>query len=232
MKVILLSFILTFFSFLNASLIGTVEKVNGSVKVKSENSFKKSRVKSGLEIKKGDLISTSKRASSVIKLIDGSRVVLDASSSIYFDSSKNMHQKDGKVYYKITSRDAKNSLKVKTPFAIIGVKGTKFIVDVSDDKGSVALKEGLVGVQSMKEEFELYRKKVKEQFDDFMKQQQQAFNEYKQVHDPGFVEITKEFDMKSGNRVSFDGNRVDEKEWNKNDDEEFKRFEEMINSLK
>jgi len=213
-----------------SSVIGSVELVEGNVKVKSEGSFKKSKLFVGLEIKKGDLITTGRKATAVIKLIDGSVLALDASSTLHFASSNLAEQKEGKVYYKITSRDAKNSLKVKTPFAIIGIKGTTFIVDASKE-ASVKLKEGVIGIQSIKEEFELYRKEVQKQFDDFMTQQQAGFEEYKQAQKLGFAEITKEFDLQAGRTISFDDRKAVENSWTKEDDAEFKRFEKLMESI-
>lgn len=219
---------------LNASTslsVGNVELIEGSVKVKSEGSFKKSKLTKGVEIKKGDLITTSKKARAVLKLLDGSTLILDASSTLHFTSLNGVEQQEGKIYYKITSRDAKNSLKVKTPFAIIGIKGTTFIVD-SGEGASVKLKEGLIGIESIKEEFELYRKAVEKQFEDFMAEQQASFEEYKQVQKPGFVEITKAFDLQAGSTISFDGKKATESSWTKEDDAEFERFEKYMESVK
>lgn len=233
MRVFIAMILGAFFSVVFASgIVGNVEALKGSVKVKSEGSIRKSRVKTGFEVKGGDLIITSKGAFAKIRLKDNSVVVLDERSSILFGSVNDIEQNGGKIYYKITSRDAKNSLKIKTPFAIIGIKGTTFIINTSKDNSSVALKEGLIGVASIKEAFELYRKEVQKQFDDFMAQQQAAYDEYKQVQQPGFVEKTKEFDLKEKRTVSFDGNKANEKEWTKEDDEEFKYFKELMNSMK
>ena len=65
-----------------------------------------------------------------------------------------------------------------------------------------------------------------------MAQQQAAYDEYKQVQRPGFVEKTKEFDLHQKRTVSFDGNKASEREWTKEDDEEFKYFEELMSSMK
>ena len=231
MKKILLFIFIAFFSYASASsIIGSVKLVKGNVKVKSENSFKKSKLSVGFEVKSGDLITTSKKATAVIKLLDGSTLVLDESSTLHFNSSNIVEQQDGKIYYKITSRDAKNSLSIKTPFAIIGIKGTTFIIDAGE-KDSVKLKEGLIGVQSIKEEFELYREEVKKQFNDFMAQQQAAFEDYKHVQDPGFAEKTKEFDLQAGKTISFNGQKVNEKSWTKEDEAEFEAFEKLMKSI-
>ena len=233
MRIFIVMVVGAFFSMLLANdFIGNIEALKGRVKVKSENSIRKSKLKIDSKIQTGDLITTSRGSYTKIKLVDGSLVLLDESSSIIFDSVYSAKQDSGRVYYKITSRNAKNSIKIKTPFAIIGVKGTTFIINSKKDNFSVALKEGLIGVASIKEEFELYRKKVKKQFEDFMAQQQAAYEEYKKVQQPGFVEKTKEFDLHEKKTISFDGNKANEKDWTQKDDEEFEYFQELMSSMK
>jgi len=233
MRIFIMMILGAFFSVVMANnIVGSVESLKGRVKVKSENSIKKSRVKAGLEIKAGDLIITSKNAFAKIKLKDDSTIVLDESSSILFNSVYDAKQDSGKIYYKITSRDAKNSLKIKTPFAIIGIKGTTFIINTSKENSFVSLKEGLIGVASVKEKFELYRTEVRKQFEDFMAQQQASYEEYKQVQKPGFVEKTKEFDLKANKIVSFDGNKASEKDWTNTQIQEFKHFQDLMDLMK
>lgn len=214
-----------------SSSIGSVKSIDGNVKVKNEGSFKKSKVKVGLEIKKGDLITTGKKASAVINLSDGSTLVLDKSSTLFFASVKLTEQQKGKVYYRITSRDSKNAIKVKTPFAIIGIKGTTFVVNVGE-KSSVKLKEGLVGIQSMKEEFELYRKAIRAEYNNYVSKQQSEYEKFLSEQNKGKAELTKEFDLQAGNTISFDGQKVDEKSFSKDDDAEFEYFEKLIGSVK
>jgi len=232
MRKILIFLLSMAFCFASADIIiGNVEKVKGRVKVKSEVSIKKVRIKSGFNISKGDMIITSKGGFAKIKLKDSSEIVLDENSVISFSSIHDAKQECGKIYYKITSRDAKNSLKIKTSFAIIGIKGTTFIIDATKNP-SFYLKEGIVGIQSIKEEFELYRKEVQQEFENFMAQQYKAYEEYKQVQRPGFAEKTKSFDLHGGKTISFDGNKAIENGWSKKDDEEFEYFEDIVNSMK
>ena len=117
MKIFFISILISFLSIASASsVIGFVQKVDGNVKVKSEGSLKKSKVKVGFEIQSGDMITTSKKGSVVLKLVDASVIVLDSSSNIYFKTPSDAEQTEGSVYYKITSRNAKHALKIKTPF--------------------------------------------------------------------------------------------------------------------
>lgn len=232
MRLFFISVLMAVFTVVSASsVIGLVQQISGSVKVKGEGSLKKSSVQNGLEIKRGDLITTAKNATAVLKLVDGSLLALDTSSSLYFPSDSAVEQKTGKIYYKITSRDAKNSLKITTPFAIIGIKGTAFIVNATED-ASVKLKEGVIGIKSIKEEFELYRKEVQKQFDDFVSKQQNDFEKFKQEQNRGIAEVTKEFDLEALNSVSFSGKIVSEKSFGEDDNAEFTYFEKLISSRK
>lgn len=232
MRLFFISILIAVFTILSASsAVGVVIKAEGMVKVKSEDSIKSNGIKVGTEIKKGDLVTTLKNSNAIIKLADQSILVLDTSSAVMFAVDTNIEQKAGKVYYKITSRDAGNSIKIKTPFAIIGIKGTTFIVDATEN-ASVILKEGLIGVASIKEEFELYRKGVKKQFDEFVNQKEADFKKFKEEQIEGVAQITKEFDLQAGNSISFSGNVVSEEAMSKENGEEFARFEKLISSVK
>ena len=215
-----------------AQKIGVVESLKGSVKVTKEGSIKKINATKGMELQRGDLVSTSSTATALLKLIDGSSVVLDNSSSIHFAGTNKAEQKEGSILYKITSRDSKNSLNVKTPFAIIGIKGTTFIVNSTADEQSIALKEGKIGIASIKEEFELYRKKVLEEFENYKSQQQAAYEQYLKEQAGEKPEIVKEFELDAGNRVSFDKNKVTESGFGKDTNASFEHFDDIVNSMK
>lgn len=227
MKIFLLIVLIALYTALNAAVVGHVKSVKGDVKIKNENSFKKSNVKSGMEIKGGDLISTSSSSTAVLNLVDGSILALDSGSLLHFGNDLNLNQTDGRVYYKITTRDARNALKVKTPFAIIGIKGTTFLVNATQD-ASVKLKEGLIGIQSIKEEFKLYRKALQDQYSEFIAKDREGFEKFKQKQNSATAEVTKEFDLQARNSVSFSQNIVSEKPFTKDDDAEFAYFEELI----
>ncbi len=212
--------------------IGEIENVQGIVKVTKDGSIKKVSATKGMSIAKGDLITTSSSAKALLKLIDGSTVILDNASSIHFISTTDVEQEEGSIYYKITSRSAKNSLSVKTPFAIIGIKGTTFIVNSTDDDRSVALKEGAIGIASIKEEFELYRKKVQEEFTKYKDQQQAAYEQYLKEISGQKAEMVKEFELYSGNKVVFDDQKVVESEFSDDTNASFKHFDDILKSMK
>jgi len=235
---ILLSF-LTLLS-ANSDVVGEVLLVDGNVKIKSKGSIRKKKALVGASIYAGDLVSSSKNSHLKLRLEDNSTLILDELSTLRFNSVKNTEQISGKVLYKITSRDAKNSLKVKTPFAVIGIKGTTFIVNAQKKEESIALKEGLIGVSSIKEEFSLYRKEVLAAFNNFKEEQAKAlqesterqmseFERYKSgitQEDTKVIKpiITKEFDLKAGNAISFNKNIVKESSLETLKEDPFKKF--------
>ena len=240
MKFFILSILLFFFQTLYASAsIGTVSLCKGSIKLKASHSIKKMKVKVGTIIKEGDLLSSSKNASAKLKLIDGSVIVLDEKSSIYFHSLSQAEQQTGKILYKITSRDAKNSLKIKTSFAIIGIKGTTFIVETSK-KSSVSLKEGLLSIKSINKEFQLYREKLEAEFKEYKKEglkhiqkQKDDFENYKN-EETSYKEVksVKKFELNAGKKIVFQNQNVKENSFSKDDEAQYIYFYKLLNSMK
>ena len=227
-------FCITFFSCLHASVsLGRVSFVDGIVKIKRAGTIKKERVVLGTEVNSGDLLMTSQKSVVKIELSDASVLVLAQQSSVLFNSLKALDQKKGKVLYKITSRNAKNSLKVKTPFAIIGIKGTTFIVNAQEKNSYVTLKEGLIGIASLKKEFALYRQKREREFDTYRSQQQSKFEKFKNAQNEyEKVEYTKIFDLNKGHRVFFGNASVKEDVMDDTAESEFAFFEKIVQESK
>ncbi|WP_280331249.1 FecR family protein [Sulfurimonas sp. C5] len=215
-------------TYIYASVIGTVEELQGNVKVKPQNSIKKIKVLAGYQIQEGDILSTYEDGCAKIKLEDNSTLIVDTDSMVRFISGVDLKQENGKVYYKITSKKTKDALKVETNFAIIGIKGTTFIVK-ADEQKELLLQEGVVGINSIKEEFELYRKKINAEFEDFKAKQQQGFDEYKAAFEKYEKAVkTQAFDLQQQNKVSFEDNIVKEDSFDQNDADEFKYFEKLF----
>ena len=226
MKFLLLSFLLltSTYSYAKESL-ALVLSTTGTVKVK--NGIKKKRVKRGSELSEKTLLLTSKNATAVVGMRDGSQVILDENSILQFMSNNEITQKKGAVYYKIASRDVKNRLKVKTDFAIIGIKGTRFIVN-SDDKKNVLLKSGKVGIESPTGQFALYKEKEMAEFEAFKAKTDKEFEEYKAEQMKEFVGYVKEFDLSQGSMVSFDGKNANSAKMNRDAKKQFSKFEKLL----
>jgi len=226
MRLFFISMILSFFSLLYASTVAIVQKVEGIVKVKHQDSIKKIKLHNGMKIESGDIISTYRNAHLVLLLADQSKIVLGAKATIAFSSENHVAQKEGKVYYKITKRGKREKLQIKTDFAIIGIKGTTFIISAEEDDAYVSLKEGLIGIESQKKAFNLYKRKVMDEFERFKAAQEAGFQAYKQAYGEYVLEVTKAFDLQAGNKVSFKPSAAVEQPLDSK--EEFQAFERLL----
>ncbi len=204
--------------------LAKIAKIEGSVKVLKSGEIKKTDASVNQEIFEGDMVITASGAMASIIFIDKSKIVLDEKTKLKVEGFDKLAQEGGKVYYSIKKRGAKG-LKVATNFAVIGVKGTKFMITDDDKNRQVSLKEGLVGVQSLKAEFELHRKKEMDEYEAYKREMMGEYEEYKKELEKEFVEFVKEFDLQPNKTVSFDGNKVSEEASLEEIAKEFSRFE-------
>ena len=211
--------------------VATVINLKGTLKRLKEGSIKKVRLKAGDGIDKGDMVMTYGSASALLQLLDGSTLLMDEDSMVHFHSSVSVEQTEGAVYYEVLKRSSHSALKVKTPFAIIGIKGTTFIVNAGENP-NVALNEGRIGIESLKEAFELHRKKVLREFEDFKARQESGFDAYKKAQDKHIVEHVKAFELEAGNSVYFENNRVDELPISETTQAQFEHFRALMRSLR
>ena len=205
--------------------LAKIVKVEGNTKVLKSGTIKKDDAVEGQAIFEGDMVITASGAMASVEFMDKSKVVLDEKSKLLVKGFEALKQEGGKVYYEITKRGAQG-LKVATNFAVIGVKGTKFVITDDNATQSVSLKEGLVGVQSIKEEFALYRKELEAEYEEFKKELSDEFEAFKKEGEQAvFVGNFKEIDLEPGKTITINGNRADESSDLEAIAQEFSRFE-------
>ena len=210
--------------------VAVLEHFDGVVKVLPQGSIRRSKATQNLVLYNGDMVLSYRNAHAIIVLNDGSKVVLDESASIRF-SQNEVTQKEGAAYYEIHHRNAKNALKVKTEFAIIGIKGTTFIVNANTDEASVALKEGLIEVKSPMEQYKLYRDKVLSEFEAYQNKQKEGFEAYKKSQNEKVLSYVNAFELEPEKVVRFKGSTADESRFDANVSAEFERFKRIQTSL-
>lgn len=225
-----LSFLFISFTFVTNTYgdnLSIIEEISGDVFVLKNGSFIKKIAKEKQGLGKGDILITGDKSFVIIKTKDDSKIVLDENSRLKIESIDLYNQKKGKIYYNIEKKEQKGFL-VKTEFAVIGVKGTEFIIDSFEDKKGVALKEGLVKIDSLLDKFELRRKKELSEFESFQMKSKSEFEEYKKKTWEEFVEFVDNFELKPDKMVTFDGNIADENQLSKEMNNQFSKFRGMI----
>lgn len=192
----------------SSELAGHIEKFDGKVIVYKNGSIKGSMAKKGFELRKGDSVRAFSKSNAYIKFVDDSKVVLTENSTIYIKDVKMLNLKVGKVVSEIQKQENKEGVKIATKSAIIGVKGTKFLVNVDKDGVDVVLKEGKISVQSVKGDFKRYLKEEEEDFNKFVDDTKKDYDDYKKKMEKEFIEFVKEFTLEGEMAVSIKGNEV------------------------
>lgn len=201
----LLGFVLTGYT---QQVAGNIEKFEGKVILYPHGGVKGISAKNGLEFKVKDTVRTFQKSNAFIKFIDNSKIVLNENSILLIKDITNLNLKNGKVVFDIQKQGDKEGIKIATKTAIIGVKGTKFLVAVSNNEVDVILKEGEISVKAVKGEFKRYLQKEEEDFSQFVKDTKEDYEEYKRKMQEEFVQFVKEFTMKGEMGVSIKGNEV------------------------
>lgn len=192
-----------------ADKAGEVKNYKGSVDVYREGSIRGDTVrKTGHELFVKDIVKTKRKAMASIRFIDGSEALMKEKSILEIDDIKEIGMNEGRVIFNIKEQSGLKGISIKTKSVVIGVKGTRFVVDSFDGELQVFLKEGLLNIKSLVDEFVRYRKKESEDYDKFKKKEMDDFGEYKKKEEEEFKEFVKEFEMKSGTAISIDGKEV------------------------
>ena len=210
-----------------------IVKVQGQVYVINDEGEKRQPEKMQFLVNSNETVVTSKDSKAVLQFEDGAMSVLDQKSSLRVERSGWLSQLGGKVYYifrKVLGKDKPK--RVRTKFSTIGIRGTTFIVNVEENSQQVALQEGKLNIESPGDDYEFYKPVTTA--DDFAAFKQQAkqrdqdlrdeFSDYKQKMTKDFVEYKKSFDLKANKVVSFNANRVDENDLNKDWETSFDDF--------
>ncbi|VAW65361.1 hypothetical protein MNBD_GAMMA09-2945 [hydrothermal vent metagenome] len=205
---------------------GKIVKLEGQVYVINKAGEKKRLTDTNYIVNSNETVVTDKGSKAVLQLDDGVLSVLGEKSSLRVEKTGWLSQLGGKVFYvfrKITGQG--QSRRIRTNFATIGIRGTTFIIDVSDDKQFVALQEGKLNFKSPADDFEIHKTNMLAgEYTDFQQHDKAAqkalsteYKNYKKKIDNEFIEYKKEFDLYANKVVSFNGLRVDEtvlnKEW-------------------
>ena len=176
----------------------------------------------------GDTLLTYRNAKVVLTMKDKTKIVVNEYAKLELLSQDEFAQSGGKVFFKVSKRKSGKGLKVKTPFAIIGVKGTQFVVTDSDKDKSLALNEGLVGVDSPTgDKFAVLDKDKLDAAVGSSGGPNAAlaeFEKYKKDLMAEFTEYVKSFDLNPGKKLSFNGTNVTYSSMNDSDNEMFKTF--------
>ena len=186
-----------------------------------------------------DTIVTKKNARIVMQFDDGALSILDEKSRLRVERTSWFSYLGGKVYFAF-KKVFGEPRRVRTRVATIGVRGTTFIISENAEQGSesIALKEGLLDVESHGPVFEVHRQRELDEFSQFKQQQQQRrqqmqneFEQYKKQSRQEFIEYRRHLMLKPNRVITLSGYRVDETDMSDADNADFTSFETEAEEL-
>ncbi len=218
---------------------GKILKFSGDVEVVNARGERRSIKKVDEPLHEMDTIVTKKDARVVLRFDDGALSSLDEKSRLRVEKTNWFSYLGGKIYFTF-KKVFGESRHVRTRAATIGVRGTTFIISENSGQNgeSVALKEGLLQIESTGPAFEIHKKKVMNDFAQFKQQQHQAqkkmrdeFEQYKKQTQRDFIEYRRNFTLQPNRVISLSGYRIDETAMNEANKADFDSFESEAEDL-
>lgn len=168
------------------------------------------------------VVTTGADGRAVVKVGDSGFVVVERNSTLEIEhaigAANLFRQVNGMIFYAMNRmRAGMKPVQVRTATAVIGVRGTRFLVVEEEGRKEIGMRKGQVTVTSPREEFEIHRKQVEDEFAAFRKEgsdaiarERREFEAYRAQNAREFVEFKREFQLGKDRMVSFDGRRVTE----------------------
>jgi hypothetical protein len=138
--------------------IATLLQVEGTVEAVTAKSPKGRSGSNGMLLFAGDKISTSGKSKATIEYRDGSRVRLFQNSEIVLNLSEEQSTSKRTFKFQLSLNNGSmrgrflkglQRTKIRTPTALIGIKGTSVRITESKNKATVSLTEGQVEVSNL-----------------------------------------------------------------------------------
>lgn len=168
------------------------------------------------------VVTTGADGRAVVRVGGSGFVVVERNSTLEIEHATGaanvFRQVSGMIFYAMNRmRSGMEPVQVRTATAIIGVRGTRFLVVEEEGRKEIGMRKGQVTVTSPREEFEIHRKQVEDEFAAFRKEgsdavarERREFEAYRAQNAREFVEFKREFRLGRDRMVSFDGRRVTE----------------------
>ncbi len=197
-----------------------IVKAEGNVAISDTTGNRERSVATKSVLLPKSVLLTGANGRAVVRLGSAGYVVLEKNSKIEIGNAKDhagfLRQITGMIYYALNSiKEDQQKFEVRTTTAIIGIRGTRFLVADMPDRNEIGMRKGLISVASPEGEFEIHRKAEQDEFEAYKQEanvviakEKQAFEEYKADSQREFVEFKREFSLEANRMATFDGKRV------------------------
>lgn len=193
----ILMFLLLSLNALYAVSVGTVVSLKGEARIFTKGVIAPKNVIEGMELEVGQTLKTRLSSEAKIKFLDNTKVIVASNSALEILDYKKFAVTGEKVLFKVAKQKDLKGLSIVTQSAIIGIRGTTFMISSDEKSQSVFLQEGEINVKPPKGEFKSY-----------LNDQESDFNVYKAQMEAEFAKYVADITMKGGSAITIDGNEV------------------------
>ena len=173
-------------------------KVQGKVEIRDAKGKSLGAARVGTPLRTGETLQASANGTAAIKTAEGDLVVVSKDSAVRVKDERNVfEQLMGKVLYFFRSTK-QSERRVELQTAILGIRGTEFLVDSAAEGSAIALKEGALDVDSKQDGFNVYRRNEADEFEAFKREQREGvererkeFEQYKSKMREEFIAFQK-----------------------------------------
>ncbi len=193
---------------------GILKKISGEVRVTNLQGKKLKPHTLNFKIKCGETVTTLDDGRVLIKFTDESTIILNVNSSLTVENPTTIKHNTGNIYYTYKKK-SESVINIRLKTAMMGIRGTTFIVFDSTDKLSVALKEGILDIKSTGDPFNVYKSKKIDSYQMLEKEiasgvesEKKKYEKFKKELNTEFVEYKKNLLLEADTILKFDGNNV------------------------
>lgn len=207
-----------------APAVGEVAQLEGSVTLHLKGAVRGRAVKEpGAPVAVADQVRTKADSKALIEFLDGSQALVTADSALSIKGLKEFAPVGGRVLFEIKSQGGVMGVLIDTPTAVLGVKGTRFVVEPQDGGAKVYLEEGELAVTAKRGEFRMSKPRGAGR--PALDPKVEAF---KKRLDAEFTQALREFHMPAGTAISIHGQEVEAIGFSPGAVEAFDQFEEWL----
>lgn len=198
-----------------ADLPLNIIKVQGAANIYNEQGALREPAKPGAILQPGDTIRTEADGNVALRSKLGDTYVLDGNAAAQVQNSKSVLKHIlGRIGY-FFEHIPRVERRVEVYTAVIGIRGTTFLVNASPDQTSIGLKEGALDVSSTQDGFNVYQRKELDEFEAFKQQNRQGVEDMKKEYEQyrnkmreEFIAFKKSVQIKSHQSLTLSGNKA------------------------
>ena len=172
---------------------GELAKYDGQVLLRQDQSSKPEKLETpGTALHAGNQLRTGKESKAFIRWVDGSKIVMQEKSQLNINAIDYLNVDDGTVIFDIAKVTRPQPVRVGVKLAILGIRGTQFIVDTHEKGYHVYLREGDITITSQAEDFKIYKKQIQNQLKQFQEQMKREAKQFKSEMESEFKKFKEE----------------------------------------